>query len=144
MASRRLPLFVFGTLLDADIRAAVLGPRWRRRGRPARLIGFEKLYVAGEAYPALRRRPGATCKGALLPAPDDLALARLDRHEGAEYRRGAVYVATGGKLRRADCYLTAEGTTLARIRWRQDARWRRGAAAYRRRQFSAGSSRTTA
>ncbi len=138
------PIFVFGTLLDPDIRAGAMGPHWRRNGARAALFGFARRRVLGQDYPALARLNGAAVHGMLLPAPDRNTLARLDRHEGAEYCRHRVWVRTQTRLVLAQCYLTAPSTRLARSGWRLDARWRRRRETYRRRQFSPASSRITA
>jgi len=140
--TRGRPLFVFGTLLDPAIRAAVMGKA--SPGRPAVLHGFERRRVVGAEYPALRRRIGGRVRGLLLPAPDAPTLARLDAHEGEEYVRRAIWVEAGRRLRRADCYLAAPAARLSRQPWAPDARWGRRREGYRRRQVSSASSRTIA
>jgi hypothetical protein len=78
--------FFYGTLIDADVRACVLGPdaaAWRisdgllRHWRTAR--------IAGRPYPAIVPRRGATTAGILADGVDGDALPRLHAYEGAEY-----------------------------------------------------------
>lgn len=77
------PIFVFGTLRDDALRAAVAGGPLP--GRPARLPGHavaRALDPAGapQPFPILVARPGAAADG-LLIAPDPTQRARLDAYE---------------------------------------------------------------
>jgi hypothetical protein len=66
-----LPLFVYGTLRDPDLLAAVLGRKLRPAGQHvARAPGFRAIYYPGRIYPALIREPGAAAER-LAPGPPD-------------------------------------------------------------------------
>ena len=61
-----LPLFVYGTLRDPDLLAAVLGRKLRPGGQHmARAPGFRAVHYPGRIYPALIRVPGAAAEGLL-------------------------------------------------------------------------------
>lgn len=133
MTRRPRPLFVYGTLLDPAIRAAVIGRRFAGPLRPARLTGYRRWGIQGADYPAIAPAFGGSVPGGLLARPDGLTLRRLDSHEGPEYVRRAVSVRAGGRLIGAEAYVAAPGARLARRPWRLDGRWRRRRAAYLRR-----------
>jgi gamma-glutamylcyclotransferase (GGCT)/AIG2-like uncharacterized protein YtfP len=120
------PLGVYGTLLDADVRRLVMGAAWRVPGRPARLPGWARFYVAGAAYPGIRVRPGAAVDVELFDDPPPVLLARVDRFEGAEYRRCLLrVVGADGRAEEAWLYVPAPGLALSARPWRLDAAWRR-------------------
>ena len=76
--------FFYGTLLDPDVRDAVLG---RPIGvcRPAHLDGWRCVFVDGDTYPVIVPRPGGRVEGVLTP-PLDLSAVRLLRtYEGTGY-----------------------------------------------------------
>jgi len=103
-----LPLFVYGTLCDPDLRAAVLGRVLPREAvHVARAPGFRAVHYPGRVYPALLRAPGAAAEGLLLlgltPFENDL----LDAFEGDEYRRGPLAAMLEEELHEADAYLPA-------------------------------------
>lgn len=91
-------LFVYGTLIDASDTAAArwLRPRLhevRRASVPGRLVAIP---TPDGWYPALLPGGGARVRG--LCCTFDLArrdLARLDRYEGREYRRGGARALAG-------------------------------------------------
>lgn len=84
------PLFAYGTLMCRDIMHAVtsLCPA----GTPARLAGFRRMKVNGEAYPGLIEDNLGEVEGVLYRGIDAVAWERLDRFEGEMYRRIAVRV----------------------------------------------------
>lgn len=81
-----LPYFFFGTLMDADVRAIVLGREADHASTVrAFLEGYERLSVADESYPTLRPAPGGLVDGLLaydLGTEDERRIAFF---EGAEY-----------------------------------------------------------
>lgn len=82
-----LPLFCYGTLRDADLRAAVLGGAAAGlRAEPAILPGYRAASAAAGAYPHLAAAAGGRLPGVLLNGLDEAAMARLSAYEGAEYR----------------------------------------------------------
>ena len=81
-----LDFFFYGTLLDDDVRAAVLG-----RDLPAEapvaatLAGFRRVPVAGHGFPVVIVDPRGRVEGALLGGLGAGAAARLSYFEGPEY-----------------------------------------------------------
>ena len=78
-------LFVYGTLMFPEIRAAVAGQRLA--APPAMLPGYRREGVRGEAYPAIIRDPRSNVTGCLLRGLGRAALRRIDAFEGPEYVR---------------------------------------------------------
>ena len=102
------PLFLYGTLRDPDILAAVLG----RTVADHQLItatapDCATLYFPGRVYPALVPRAGGAAPGLLLAeaAIDDLLA--LDAFEGDEYLRGPVWAMTAAGPVEAEAYWPA-------------------------------------
>jgi hypothetical protein len=103
-----LPLFVYGTLRDPDLIAAVLGrPVFRGEAHPARAPGFRAATYPGRTYPALVRAPGSAAEGLLLTGLTPFERDLLDAYEGDEYRRGVVaaMLADEPELHEANAYL---------------------------------------
>lgn len=104
-------LFVYGTLMFPEIRAAVGGQRLA--AVPALLPGHRREGVRGEAYPAIIRDPRASVTGCLLRGVGRPALRRIDAFEGPEYVRRIHRVhlldADGrpGRTAIAACYVIA-------------------------------------
>lgn len=87
MTTRALPYFFFGSLMDDEVLAIVLGRAPKRlRREPARLEGFCRLTVKGESYPTLRPAQGADVHGLLVWDLSTRELARIAFYEGEEYR----------------------------------------------------------
>ena len=97
--------FFYGTLLDHDVRRAVLGPLADGlTPQPARLADWRRVRLAGRAYPVIVPRRGSTVEGCLVHGMPASAAARLTRFEGPEYRLARLAVATddgGGPIARA-------------------------------------------
>ena len=82
-----LDFFVYGTLLDDDVRAAVLGRAGP--GEPpiaATLAGFRRVPVTGQSFPALIVDPRGRVEGALVAGIAIVEAARLSYFEGPEYQ----------------------------------------------------------
>ena len=81
-----LPLFVYGTMRDEDVLAAVLGrvPAGVRT-EAAWMPGFAAARVPGESYPYLVPADGARASGTLVRGLDDEGLDRIRFFEGEEY-----------------------------------------------------------
>lgn len=104
-SSSSLPLFVFGTLLDADIRRIVLGPRARPLRFGVCVTGFRCHRVEGETYPLLVQQDAASeavnaVHGALVHGLCPHALARLRFYEGPGYALRTMTVEVGRRRRR--------------------------------------------
>lgn len=104
-------LFTYGTLMCPEVLTAVAGATGAPR--PARLSGYARRRVRGAVWPGILPRPGASVEGVLWSGLGAAALARLDRYEGAAFRREAVVVATVEGEVPAQAYVLA-----ARHRWR--------------------------
>jgi hypothetical protein len=87
------PMFFFGTLMDSDVLALVLGHSLSSvRIEPASVRGVRRVHVAGRSYPMLRPHPGGRVEGHLVGGLSELDRARLAYYEGWEYDVGAVAV----------------------------------------------------
>lgn len=119
-------LGLYGTLLDAGIRALVFGGEWRNAGRPARLEGWGRYYVAGEKYPGIRHEAGSVIDVLVLNGVPPQALAAADIFEGDGYKREAlpvVFTDTSGGMGSAMFYVPKPSIRLSRASWRYDAAW---------------------
>jgi gamma-glutamylcyclotransferase (GGCT)/AIG2-like uncharacterized protein YtfP len=98
-----LPVFVYGTLLLAEIQRLITGKVFP--SRPATLFGYRRGLVRGETYPSVEPDEGSTVEGLLLSGVDANSLRRLDAYEGQSYVRIQVPVRdeTSGQL--TTCWL---------------------------------------
>ena len=81
-----LPLFVYGSMRDADVRALVLGSdRPEVRTEPAWMSGAAAARVPGESYPHLVPTEGARAPGEVLYGLGETGLDRIRFFEGDEY-----------------------------------------------------------
>ncbi len=91
-------LFVYGTLLDADLRRAILGPGARQlRETTAALIGYRRVALPGGTYPTLRRDPAARVDGSVLEGLDRTMEARVVASEGDEFLYASRPVRVAGR-----------------------------------------------
>lgn len=105
---RATMLFVYGTLQDPDVLAAVLGrPVDVGALAPAQAPGHHAVTYPGRVYPALVAASGAIAPGLLIDGLDTLDLAVLDAFEGDEYRRAEIDITQAGRTLRAQVYLPA-------------------------------------
>lgn len=78
--------FFYGTLLDPDVRDAVLGPKSRQvTVTPARLAGWRRRRARGKSYPIILEAAGEQVPGVVTSALEADAVARLTRYEGPGY-----------------------------------------------------------
>lgn len=111
----RMDLFFYGTLMDGDVRAAVCGCPLDSV-RPARLSGYQRVFMRGRDYPMLVRSPGGVVDGVLVTGVDDRCAARLTRYEGDEYvTRSVDVILVDGAAVRACLYMARPGVA-ARLR----------------------------
>ena len=81
-----LPLFVYGSMRDAEVRALVLGRECPAlRIEPAWMPGAAVALVPGESYPYLVAADGARAPGELIHGLDEAGLDRVLFFEGDEY-----------------------------------------------------------
>ena len=81
-----LPLFVYGSMRDVEVRSLVLGrtpPALRTE--PAWMPGAAAAVVPGESYPYLVSVEGARACGELVHGLDERCLDRIVFFEGDEY-----------------------------------------------------------
>ena len=90
-------LFVYGTLLNAEVLEAVIGVRLDPE--PATLDGYERFRVAGAPYPGIVLAPGATVRGGLYRGLGARDLERMDAFEGDLYQRARVSLTIGDGAR---------------------------------------------
>ncbi len=78
--------FFYGTLLDPDVRAHILGS-WINRREPtrARLPGYRRVYIRGRHYPVVVPAHGESVDGLLAEGLDRHAMRRLAEFESDEY-----------------------------------------------------------
>lgn len=101
------PLFIYGTLRDPELLAAVLG----RPPEPGNVLtaivpGFVAVHYGKRIFPALVREPGGSARGLLVLGLSAFDIAVIDAYE-AEYTRGIVPVIVDEELHEADAYLPA-------------------------------------
>lgn len=78
--------FFYGTLMDADIRVAVLGrPAGSRPVEPATLAGYRRVVMRGATYPVAIADPAGRIEGCLMRGLDRAAAGRLSVFEGDDY-----------------------------------------------------------
>lgn len=111
----RASLFLFGTLMDADVMARVLArPSAGPVGAPAWLEGYRRERAAGASYPVLLPDPRGTVEGRLLRSCSARDLARIDHFESEEYRAVPHRARTADGIRHtASVYLALEVAYLA-------------------------------
>ncbi len=99
-AAGRDAVFLFGTLMDVDILAALLARPIRPEERmAARLAGFRRVRAAEACYPILVPDPEAEVEGVLLLRPSAEDLRRINHYESDEYR-AALFQVRGADGRR--------------------------------------------
>jgi hypothetical protein len=92
--------FFYGTLLDSDVMALVLGRRLPPSAFvPARLTGYARRRVKGFSYPILLPDPRGTACGVAVGGLSSRDVARLVAYEGPRYRIGRVRVKVDGTLK---------------------------------------------
>ncbi|CCG41792.1 gamma-glutamylcyclotransferase family protein [Magnetospirillum molischianum] len=119
-----MPMFFFGTLMDADVLALVLGHSLDAvRTEPALVRGVRRVHVAGRSYPMLRPHPGGRVEGHLVGGLTPLDRARLAYYEGWEYDVGTIAaIDSAGRMVTAGIYVCPPQIQADERVWRLD-RW---------------------
>jgi len=91
--------FFYGTLLDGDVTALVLGRRLPPAAfTPASLPGHSRRKVKGASYPIAVRDPRSEVAGAVVRGLSGRDVARLAAYEGPGYRVAPLKVRIGRAL----------------------------------------------
>lgn len=102
----KLPLFVYGSMRDEEVRAVVLGRSAPAvRIEPASMPGVATALVPGESYPYLVSAEGKSAEGALIHGLDEMGLDRVLFFESDEYAFVECEVVRAGGERVAAVYL---------------------------------------
>jgi Gamma-glutamyl cyclotransferase, AIG2-like len=92
--------FFYGTLLDRDVMALVIGRRLPPSAFvPARLKGHARRRAKGVSYPILVRDPGGKVEGVVVGGLTRRDVERLSAYEGPRYRIAPLKVTVGGALK---------------------------------------------
>lgn len=119
-------LFFYGTLLDHDVRRAVLGAGAARlHGRRARLPGYRCVRMPGHSYPVLERDETAETPGAVFEGIGTREFDLLARYEGPEYTAAWLTVAlANGPAVAARVFVPVVDVAPGQPDWRFEE-WRR-------------------
>jgi Gamma-glutamyl cyclotransferase, AIG2-like len=91
--------FFYGTLLDHDVMALVIGRRLPPSAFvPATLKGHVRRRARGVSYPILVREPGGEVEGMVVGGLTGRDIERLSAYEGPRYRIAPLKVRIGGRL----------------------------------------------
>ena len=115
-----LSFFFYGTLMDPDLQAVVLGGRLPA-GVSAVLDGYRRRTVAGQDYPAITPAKGASVSGLLLDGVSPTMAARASQYEGPQYTAACLAVTTeDGMPCHAWTFLPVRGVRLSARDWSLD------------------------
>ena len=115
--------FFYGTLIDADVRSAVLGnaavnlPVYEDT-----LPGWRRVLMAGKTYPVIVRSPAHEVSGVRVAIAGSQARQRLTYFEGPEYHIERVTLASGAQ---ADVFTGSQQARPGTRSWDFDA-WQKG------------------
>jgi CBS domain-containing protein len=91
--------FFYGTLLDHDVMALVIGRRLPPAAFvPATLKGHVRRRAKGVSYPILVRKPGGEVEGMVVGGLTRRDVERLSAYEGPRYRIAPLKVRVGRSL----------------------------------------------
>lgn len=91
--------FFYGTLLDRDVTALVLGRRLPPQAfQAAFLRGYTRYRAKGVTYPVIVRDPSGRVRGAIVQGLSVRDVERLAAYEGPRYRIAPLTVEVYGAL----------------------------------------------
>jgi hypothetical protein len=114
--------FIYGTLMDMDILARVLGEVSARRIpvqerlTSAVLPNYRRGYIVGRDFPGLALEPGSETVGLLLDDVTRIEAMRLNSYEGPHYRLATVEaraLSAPETLIKAQTYVIKPGQSLS-------------------------------
>lgn len=109
-------IFTYGSLMFSEVWQRVVQGRYRFS--PAVVHGYARFAIAGETYPGMVARAGATVSGVLYFDVDARDVVALDAFEGRDYRRETVRVAfADGGSAEANAYLYLLPQKLLDLPW---------------------------
>ena len=125
-AERRYAYFFYGTLMDRDVLAAVIGREVRAVDRQnAVLERYRRVYRSGGWYPILLPMPGSFVDGVLVRGVRATEADRLVVFEGDEYQLSELQVRTARSgLAQARVFMAKPDVSASAEIWTIDA-WRR-------------------
>ena len=128
--------FFYGTLLDPDVRALILGAWIRRRALPgARLPGYRRVYIRGRHYPVVVPAAGQEVEGVLAEGLDRRAVLRLAEFESDEYVDAErTVLVDGGRALRARVFVASRLAHPTDTAWAVEDWQRRHKSAFARRR----------
>ena len=101
--------FFYGSLLDPDVTALVLGRRLPPTAWvPAILPGHARRRIKEGTYPIAVPDPKGSIVGAIVGGLSARDVARLSAYEGPRYRVASLKVRVGGAIRRAAVFAPLE------------------------------------
>lgn len=111
-------LFFFGSLMDRDFLAIVLGRDASDLPlAPARLHGFERRRARGETFPVLVPCPGGVVEGLVAPGFAAADVARLSYYETADYALRPFSVETADGRAEAHVFLATSRLEAEETLW---------------------------
>lgn len=109
-------LFIYGTLLNDDLRRHVLGREVEIT--PAVLDGYQRKAVAGRLFPALERHSGAHTSGAILRDLNTRDLQAIDFYlDTVLFARSAVSIILEGEAVIADVHFLQDTDLVLKGEW---------------------------
>lgn len=122
-----MDFFFYGTLMDPDVLAAVIGRKMLPgRMKPATLAGWRRVGLKGTPYPAIV--PGAaadTVAGIVVAELTAADVRNLKRFEGAAYDIETVSVTLdGGEAVSASAFVPGKSVAATDVEWDFET-WRR-------------------
>jgi gamma-glutamylcyclotransferase (GGCT)/AIG2-like uncharacterized protein YtfP len=119
-----LSFFFYGTLMDPDLRAAVLGGP-SPFVHPGSLSDYRRAPIASQDYPGIAPSPGHVVEGLLVQNLTPEMAARASLYEGDQYEARLLSVQTeDGTEHSAWTYVSLPGLRLAAGDWCLDT-WQR-------------------
>ncbi len=110
--------FFYGTLIDNDLRALVLGAQAvGLEVEPAELAGWRRVSVCGKTYPAVVQSSAVKTRGVLTRELPDGAVAALTAYEGPEYDLIRADVSASGEVSAAAVFVAGSSCRVSARPW---------------------------